>query len=107
MPQIRFSQRAKDDLQRLSDFLLEVAEPENVANAMQAILDKINMLIDLPYIGSPVPREEIPNLRKLVISYGKNGYVALYRYELEEDLIVIETIRHGRELEPSFLRVDF
>lgn len=107
MPQIKYSQRAIDDLQRLSGFLLETANPEVAANAIQNITDKIGTLSDFPNIGSQVSNEEIPNLRKLIISYGKNGYVALYSYQVESDLVLIETIRHSRELEPDFLRFPF
>ena len=107
MPQIKYSQKAIDDLQRLSGFLLETANPEIAANAMQTIADKIGTLADLPNIGSPVPNEVIPNLRKLIVSFGKNGYIVLYSYQAESDLVLIETIRHSRELEPDFLRFPF
>lgn len=105
MPQIKYSQKAVDDLQRLSGFLLETADQEKAANAMKTIADKINMLADLPNLGTPVPNEAIQNLRKLIISYGKNGYVALYSYQAENDLVLVETIRHSRELEPEFFKI--
>ena len=38
-------------------------------------------------------------LRELVISYGKTGYVALYRFLPAQDLIRILAIRHQRELD--------
>jgi hypothetical protein len=37
--------------------------------------------------------------RELVISYGKTGYVALYRFLPAQDRIRILAIRHQRELD--------
>ena len=37
------------------------------------------------------------NLRELVISKGRTGYVALYRYLPEQDRVDILAIRHQRE----------
>jgi plasmid stabilization system protein ParE len=36
-------------------------------------------------------------LRELVISQGKSGYVALYSYEREADVVLVLAIRHQRE----------
>ena len=36
-------------------------------------------------------------LRELVISQGKSGYVALYSYEREEDVVLLLAIRHQKE----------
>lgn len=103
MPQIKYTQRIGQDFQRLQDFLNETA-PHKTIEAMQAIFAKIDMLLNFPKIGTPVQNEKLPNLRQLPIKWGKYGYVALYSYDEAEDLIVMETIRHARELEPEFLR---
>lgn len=103
MPQIIYTQRITEDFQRLQDFLNETA-PHKTAEAMQAIFDKIDLLLTLPNIGRAVPNDTLPNLRQLPIKWGKYGYVALYSYDEAEDLIIMETIRHARELEPEFLR---
>lgn len=103
MPQIIYTQRITEDFERLQGFLNEVA-PHKTAEAMQAIFEKIDMLLTLPKIGRAVPNDKLPNLRQLTIKWGKYGYVALYSYDEAEDLIVMETIRHARELEPEFLR---
>lgn len=103
MPQIIYTQRITEDFQRLQGFLNETAL-HKTTEAMQAIFDKIDMLLTLPKIGRAVPNDTLPNLRQLTIKWGKYGYVALYSYDETEDLIVMETIRHARELEPKFLR---
>lgn len=103
MPQIIFSPRSHRDIARFKAFLEEVA-PEKVAEAVQTIISKISQLEKNPLLGTTIPCEAIPNLRKLVIPYKKNGYVALYKYDVNKELVVIETIRHMRELEPEFLK---
>ena len=35
--------------------------------------------------------------RELVISHGRSGYLALYRYDPSEDLVLVLAIRHQRE----------
>jgi plasmid stabilization system protein ParE len=104
MPQIKYSQRAFRDIERLKNFLVETA-PEKISEAIDTIFEKIDILENMPLAGVAIPCKEIPALRKLVIPYGKNGYVALYKHDAEAEEIIIETIRHMRELEPEFLRV--
>lgn len=99
MPQIIYTERMRQDFQRLQSFLQEVA-PNKVAEAMQAIFEKIDMLLTFPKIGNAIQNEKLPNLRQLTIKWGKYGYVALYSYDEDKDLIIMETIRHARELEP-------
>jgi len=48
-----------------------------------------------PLIGRQVESD----LRELIISRGKTGYVALYSYEADQDAILILAIRHQREAE--------
>ena len=36
-------------------------------------------------------------MRELVIPFGETGYVALYRYDTEGDLVYILAFRHQRE----------
>lgn len=81
------------------EFLQEVA-PDKLSEAMQAIFEKISLLLEFPQIGNPVLNPKLANLRKLIIDYGKYGYVTLYTYDESSDIIVMQTIRHGRELEP-------
>lgn len=103
MPQIIYTERIGQDFQRLQGFLQENA-PHKVAEAMQAIFDKIDVLSTLPKIGKTVPNDTLPNLRQLTIKWGKYGYVALYSYDEIQDAVIMQTIRHVKELEPEFLK---
>lgn len=40
-------------------------------------------------------------LRELVISRGRSGYVALYRYNATRDAVIVLAIRHQREIDPE------
>jgi plasmid stabilization system protein ParE len=61
--------------------------------AAAAIVDAVMILERHPYIGRPVRGR----LRELVISYGRTGYVALYRVAARGDHAEILAIRHQRE----------
>ncbi len=100
---IKFTAVANEDLQRLADFLYEVA-PHKVAEAMGLILDSIDSLATMPMLGMAVPCNTFLNLRKLSVHYGKSGYVVLYSFIETDNIVVIETIYHMRELKPKFLQ---
>jgi len=88
-----YSSQALADLDRLTDFLLE-ADPTSAPETTDLILEAVEVLANHPLIGRPVEEE----LRELIISRGKSGYVALYSYEEAEDAVLILTIRHQREV---------
>lgn len=100
MPRIKFSEQANIDLDRFETFLREVA-PDKVDEAIKSIFNGLKILTKNAFAGTPNGN----GYRKLVIPYGKNGYVALYKYEENLDLIVVETMRHMKELEADFLRL--
>ena len=83
---------AADDLERLTDFLLE-ASPENAAQTTDLILDGLAVLSRHPMMGRPLPH----GLRELVISRGQSGYLALYSYDERADLVLVLAFRHQRE----------
>jgi addiction module RelE/StbE family toxin len=91
MPPVYFSRRALADLERVFDFLTREA-PAIATEAANEIVDATKILQRHPLIGRPVG-----NLRELVISKGRTGYVALYRYLQEQDRVDILSIRHQRE----------
>jgi plasmid stabilization system protein ParE len=90
---LSYSQRALDDLVRLTDFLVATDPPAAVHTAA-VIEEAVNILRRHPLIGRPVEA----GLRELLISRGKTGYVALYRHELAADAVLVLAIRHQREL---------
>jgi|SRR5213593_1921822 len=92
MTEIVYAPRALADIERLIDYLIEKEQTVAMATA-EVIMDAITVLSEHPLIGRPV--EE--GLRDLVISRGRSGYLALYRFDLAKDRVLILSIRHQRE----------
>lgn len=92
MARIIYAERAFSDLSRLTDFLLQ-AEPAAALETVDLVTEAVSILVNHPLIGRSVEQ----GLRELVISRGKSGYVALYSYELEQDTVLVLSVRHQRE----------
>lgn len=92
MASIALAPDALADLERLRTFLLET-DPAAAAQTLELILSGIAVIEHHPLIGRPVEAA----LRELVISRGKSGYIALYRYDETRDSALVLTIRHQRE----------
>ena len=93
MARIVYSGRANRDLKRLHDFMLDQAGSAVATRAVRSILEAVEFLDRHPQVGRPVEH----GLRELVISYGKTGYLALYRFDLKVDEVRILALRHQRE----------
>ena len=92
--QIRYTDEAYDDLKRLYAFLLQQDIP-TAEHALQVIEKAIEVLKTFPFICRKAEIDN-PFLREMIISFGANGYVALF--EIEEDkLVTILAVRHQRE----------
>lgn len=83
---------AAADLERLTDFLLASA-PEAALETVDIVLDGLNILSSHPLVGRPLQG----GLRELVISRGRAGYLALYRYDHQADLVLVLAVKHQRE----------
>ena len=83
---------AADNLERLTDFLLESA-PEAALDTVSIVLDGLSILAQHPLVGRPLPGGQ----RELVISRGRTGYLALYRYDAQADVVLVLALRHQRE----------
>jgi plasmid stabilization system protein ParE len=92
MATLAYTRNFQKDLDRLIDFLL-ANHPEDAVGLTDIILDALGILQDHPEIGRPLR----PPLRELVISRGKSGYLALYRYNTVSDQVIVQRIRHQRE----------
>lgn len=92
MPAVLYVPDALGDLERLRSFL---AESDQVAadETILLITEAAKILESHPLIG----RTARKGFRELVISRGRTGYVALYRYDERHDQVVIAAIRHQRE----------
>lgn len=58
------------------------------------VLEAIEILARHPLVGRIVES----GLRELVISRGRSGYVALYRYDADNDHAYVLALLHQREL---------
>ena len=92
MASVSYAPRALADLERLSDFLAET-DLHAAAHTVDLIADAVAVLEEHPLIG----RRAEADLRELVISRGKSGYIALYRYDGERDRVLVLAVRHQRE----------
>ena len=95
MARISYAARAGADIERLHDFMLEQAGKALAAKSVKTIMEAIDLLARHPQIGRPA--EE--GLRELVISYGKTGYLALYRFDPISDHVRVLAIRHPLEMD--------
>jgi toxin ParE1/3/4 len=86
---------ADRDLDRLAAFLVPMSERAARARSKQ-IREKLRSLAETPFIGRQGPD---PNMRELVMRFGKSTYVA--RYRVTDDAIVVLRIWHGLEDRPS------
>ena len=87
-----FAPAALNDLDRLAEFLLDQSE-RLAAETKPLLIDGLQLLERHPLIGRRVEK----GLRELLISRGRSGYVALYRYAVESDTVIVLAIRHQRE----------
>ncbi len=94
MARVIYSQNALITLERAFNFLAE-HDPRVATAAAAAIRHAVETLASHPLIGRRIHGE----IRELVISYGKTGYIALYRFLPEQNQVRILALRHQRELD--------
>jgi plasmid stabilization system protein ParE len=92
MARVTFTDRALTDLDRIFDFLAR-HDPVVGRQTAEAIIDATGVLGRHPMIGRPFRGA----VRELVISIGRTGYVALYRFVPDQDRVEVLAIRHQRE----------
>lgn len=61
--------------------------------AVDQICEAVLILKSHPMIGRPIE----DGRRELIISRGRTGYVALYRFDEVKDLVLVLAVRHQRE----------
>ncbi|HEY5817333.1 MAG TPA: type II toxin-antitoxin system RelE/ParE family toxin [Mesorhizobium sp.] len=94
MPRLIITEAAARGLERCRKFLAGKA-PLAAQRAAQAIERQFALLRTAPHMGRPFADE--PELRELLIPFGDSGYVALYRFDLSRDCLVILAFRHQKE----------
>jgi len=93
VPDVVYSATAIANLERAFEFLAG-HDPAVARRAATAIRSAVEPLAEHPLVGRRVQGE----LRELVISFGRTGYVALYRFVPARNQVRILAIRHQREL---------
>ena len=94
MPRVIWTPVAVGDVERLHAFL-KAKNPLAARRAVRAIREGLNLLADQPQVGRPVENME-PEFREWLISFGGSGYVALYRFDGTDAVIL--SVRHQREV---------
>jgi plasmid stabilization system protein ParE len=93
MPRLKWSPNSLRDVARLHEFLAPKSR-DAARRAVKAIRQGVKLLGKFPEMGRPV--EELPEeFREWIVEFGSGAYVALYRYDGKE--VVILAVRHGRE----------
>jgi plasmid stabilization system protein ParE len=95
MSKVRWLPGALADLVRLVDFLRSKNE-DAAHRALRAIQAASSSLADAPYKGSPLT--DGSGRRKLIVPFGKFGYVIYY--SLDNRTVFIVGVYHGRENHP-------
>ena len=91
---VRFTPAAARDLQRLFDFLAE-RDAKAARRARSAIAKGIEFLRIFPFSCRKASPEH-PLMRELIISFGTNGYVALFEIE-DSQTVTALAVRHQCE----------
>lgn len=95
---VRLTREALEDLQRLEEFLVELAMQHGdfdlPLRAIDAIQQEMRILETNPYTCRKVGAN--PLERELVIPFVGSGYVALFEIVSEHE-VVVAAIRHQRE----------
>ena len=92
MARVEITARAMGDLERLFDFIAE-EDPARACKQLLSVRRALELLADHPLLG----REAEERRRELILSRGRYGYIAKYRWLPAEDVVLILAVRHQRE----------
>lgn len=92
MSRIELAPELGEDFDRILDHLAQF-QVEDPVLRIREIIEAINVLELNPLIGRSVGNDK----RELVIGRRSRGYVALYRYVVELDIVFVLALRSQRE----------
>lgn len=92
MARIELVPEVGDDFRRILDHLRQ-HEVAHATARIREIIAAFDVLETNPVIGRPARNDK----RELVIGSGSHGYVALYRYVVEVDIVFVLAVRAQRE----------
>ncbi len=93
MASLRYADELREDVERIAEHLL-AHEVARVDERLGEIFEALVLLTRHPMIGRPAGDIH----RELVIGQGRNGYVALYRYDVLDDIVAVVALRAQREV---------
>ena len=91
MALIVFAARVQDDFDRIFD-QFHAHRPDGAEAQIETVVEALGVLAGSPQIGRPA----VGGQRELVIGRGTRGYVALYRYLAQKDVVLVLAIRGQR-----------
>ncbi len=74
--------------------MLRLENSQAAMDAVVAVRSAVEHMASHPLLGRRVQGD----IRELVISYGKTGYIALYRFVVARGDVRILALRHQREI---------
>lgn len=92
MAKVQLTLRAFASLEGIFEFIAQ-SDPGRALQTVQRIREAVMVLEHHPLIG----REVEDGRRELVISRGRGGYLALYRWRPADDTVLVLAIRDARQ----------
>jgi plasmid stabilization system protein ParE len=92
MATVEITRRALADLERLFDFIA-AENPQKAREQVLSVRKAFELLGDHPLLG----RTAEDGRRELILSRGRYGYIAKYRWLPAEDIVLILAVRHQLE----------
>jgi plasmid stabilization system protein ParE len=92
MATVEITKRALADLERLFDFIA-AENPQKAREQILSVRKAFELLGDHPLLG----RTAEDGRRELILSRGRYGYIAKYRWLPAEDIVLILAVRHQLE----------
>jgi plasmid stabilization system protein ParE len=92
MARVEITDRALADLERLFDFIA-TDDPRRARERLLSVRKAFELLADHPLLG----RGAEDGRRELVLSRGRHGYIAKYRWLPADDVVLILAVRHQLE----------
>lgn len=94
MPRVIITQNASQGIARCRGFIGAInpaaARRAGVAIEKQLLLLEANAELGRPFL-------EMLEFRELLVGFGDSGYVLLYRFEPQEDVVYVLAFRHQKE----------
>jgi len=92
MARVEIAARALLDVERLFEFIAAV-DPVRACEQIASVRRAFELLAEHPLLGCVAEHGR----RELVLSRGRYGYIAKYRWLPADDVVLVLAVRHQRE----------